>query len=200
MTPLYYFAAAVVGAPSAWWMTRLWRKLRVRSADTLSVRSDRETMFLHSTVPGKSSMKPACVVPSPHHPDWNMADSVFRDIADSQWLADAPSLTKDEAMSGGTYTFERTFHLPNEANIISAELRMLVDNWCTPTINGVEFVRKGGKVVEHIWDIRSRVKPGENVVTFDVVNNPGVEYLSDDDRWPEWNPYGFKYLIQISYR
>jgi hypothetical protein len=198
MEPLFYTAVAAV--PGAWWLTRAWRKLRSRNVEVLHIRSDRETRFLHATVSGKSGPKPAVAIPHPHHPDWDMADSVFKDIAESQWLADATSLTKDEAISGGTYTFERKFDVPQGASIVSAELVMLVDNWSVPTINGVEFVRKGGKVVEHIWDIKSRVTSGENTVTFDVINNPGVQYLSDDDRWPEWNPYGFKYLIRVGYR
>jgi hypothetical protein len=200
MRPLFYVVGVVAAVPGTWWMSRIWRKLRTHGVEMLHIRSDRETRFVHSTVPGKSGPKPASIVPTPHHPDWDMADSVFKDIADSQWLADSTSLTKEEAMTGGTYTFERTFTVPHEANIVSAELVMLVDNWCVPTLNGVEYIRKGGKVVEHIWDIKSRVQTGENTITFDIINNPGVEYLSDDDRWPEWNPYGFKYLIRIGYR
>lgn len=194
------YLAAVALIPSAVWMSRAWKRMRLRGVEQLLVRSDRETMFMHSTVAGKNSQKAASIVPAPHHPDWDMADSVFKDIAGSQWLADSTALTKEEALSGGTYTFERKFHVPLGAQIASAELVMLVDNWCTPSVNGTEFVRKGGKVVEHIWDIRSRVTPGENVISFDILNNPGVEYLSDDDRWPEWNPYGFKYLVRVGYR
>ena|SRR5438045_1038219 len=155
MRPLFYIAG-VVAVPGAWWLSRAWRKLRMRGVEMLHVRSDRETRFLHSSN-GKSGPKPAAIIPAPHHPDWDMADSVFKDLGGSQWLADGTALTKEEAMSGGTYTFERTFEIPQSANIVSAELVMLVDNWCVPSVNGVEFVRKGGKVVEHIWDIKSRV-------------------------------------------
>ena len=183
------------------WLTRLTEKLHPHETETLHIASDPETIFTKNHAPEDADhRKPAAVVPQPHHPDWVMADTIYHDLANSNWIADEMSLTLTEAIKGGKYTFERTFMLPDHIeDVVSAELLMLVDNWCTPTVNGRLLERKGGKIDLLEWDLSTTLQSGENHIAFVVENNPAVEALADDPRWTEWNPYGLKYLIRIQH-
>jgi len=183
------------------WLTRITEFLHPHQMETVFIGSDPETMFAHSTErEDRHHQKPAVIVPKPHHPDWVMADDVYKELAHCHWIADEQSITIEEAVSGGMYHFERKFMLPHELeNLVSAELLVLVDNWCRPTVNGHELERKGGSLELLTWDISSYLQSGENHVTFAVENNPAVPYLADDPRWKEWNPYGLKYLIRIQH-
>jgi hypothetical protein len=165
----------------------------------LRIASGPDTIFTHTTVAGKSvHHRPAALVPAPHHPDWEMADSVHQELVTSEWIAESIRCSPEEAMSGGLYTFEHEFDVPFDPNEIkSAELLAIVDNWCTPTLNETPLGRQGGKIDLFGWDVLHAIQQGRNKMTFVVENNPGVSYLTENANWPEWNPYGLKYLIRI---
>lgn len=184
------------------WLSRVAGRLRAQEGEMFYIESDPETMFTHTTVAGKSSQrKPSTLVPTPHHPDWDMADSIFKEFGNCKWIAESTACTHQEALSGGQYTFEREFDLPEDlSDVASAELLAMVDNWVTPTVNGNQMARKGGKIDKFEWDLKEFLKPGANVISFEVENNHAVAYLSDDPRWAEWNPYGLKYLIRIKHK
>jgi hypothetical protein len=183
------------------WLSRVSKILHPHEYETVLIGSDPETIFVHSpNVKDHHHRKPAVVVPKPYHPDWAMADKVNVDLANSHWIADESSITLEEAISGGQYHFERKFTLPHELeDLVSADLLVLVDNWCTPVVNGHRFDRKGGSLDLIKWDLGNALQSGENNIVFEVENNPAVSYLADDPRWKEWNPYGLKYLIRITH-
>jgi hypothetical protein len=188
------------------WLSRITEVLHPHQMETVYIGSDPETVFADSTVVEKHHhRKPAAVVPKPHHPEWEMADSIYTDLAKYHWIADEQSITQKEAVNGGKYIFERKFMLPHELeNLVSAELMVLVARWCRPTVNGHVMERKGGEVDLITWDLSNALQSGENHITFEV-EHEAVEWvagdpeLSQDPRWKEWNPYGLKYLIRVTH-
>ncbi len=193
-----FLSHGVVFAAGLAWLSKV-AHILPGSHEELRIASGPDTIFTHTTVPGKSiQRKPAAVVPAPHHPDWEMADMVHQQLASSEWVAESTRCTPDEAMSGGHYTFEHEFEIPYHPNEIkAAELLAIVDNWCTPTLNGTPLGRQGGQIDLFGWDVLHALQQGRNKMTFVVENNPGVSDLAEDTHWPEWNPYGLKYLIRI---
>ena len=167
--------------------------------EELKISSGPDTIFTHTNVPGKSNQRrPAAIVKGPHHPDWEMADMVHQVLASAEWIAESTACTPEEATTGGHYTFEHEFDVPfDPSQIKSAELLAVVDNWCSPTLNGTSLGRQGGTIDLFGWDIAHALQQGRNKMTFVVENNPGVSLFKEDSHWDQWNPYGLKYLIRI---
>jgi hypothetical protein len=188
------------------WLSRFTERLHPHQMETVYIGSDPETVFTDSTVHEKHHHgKPAAVVPKPHNPEWEMADTVYTDLAKYHWIADEQTISQKEAVNGGKYIFERKFLLPHELeNLVSAELLVLVARWCSPTVNGHVLERKGGEVDLLTWDLSNFLKSGENHISFEV-EHEAIDWVADDPklaedpRWKEWNPYGLKYLVRVTH-
>jgi hypothetical protein len=178
-------------------------RLKRVDVQVISIYSDPQTMFTGTTIQGKlSNRKTSIVVPPPHHSFWDTADTNFPILANAQWIADEERCTIHEAMSGGRYSFDRKFEVQTSLkSIVSAELIVVVDDFCTPILNGNRLDRKGGRFDLFRWDIKEHLLTAENIICFEIENSPGGDAQApgrlNNPKWPEWNPYGIKYLIEV---
>ena len=91
--------------------------------------------------------------------------------------------------------------------ILSAELLLLVDDYCELIVNGNRFDRVEGFHNLNRFDIGPKLQKNINRVQFvienrnaEAENNPNVNKGFYDAREKYlWNPYGFKYSIIIQY-
>ena len=173
---------------------------------SISIVSDEKTIFTGATA------KPALqininAVPAKIHPNWVRVDKKFPQLRDAKWIADREHITNDEAIDGGQYTFVREFEIPVDKNQIdSAEIYILVDNFCELRVNGTRIQRFEGFDKLHRISILNTIQKGRNVAMFVITNedftrynNPAHKQFYESDRQWEHNPYGFKYCIEIKY-
>lgn len=179
---------------------------KMLSPEILTIVSDEKTIFTGSNT---NRFLPSDVkaVPTQIHPSWKEADR-YSELRGATWIADRKNITNDEAIHGGQYTFVREFEIPFELNHVhSAEIFLVVDDFCELFINGNRLGRVEGFHALHRFDITKIIQKDKNRVQFVVENisaqldhDPNVNkgFYESKDKFL-WNPYGFKFSIVIQY-
>lgn len=192
---------------SAFWLTDARRNLR-SIFRICSIVSDEETIFVGSNT-GVLSVSNIKSVEALVHPLWEQFDRIFPELKDAKWVADRYTITNDEALKGGTYTFKREFELNFEITKLHlAEIYLLVDDFCELKVNGIRFKKVKGYESLHKFDITRTIRKGVNIIQF-IVENISAEEFNDPLKNPDFfksnkkylfNPYGLKFLINLEYR
>lgn len=192
---------------SAFWLTNARRNLR-GIFKSISFVSDEETMFVSSNVnlPLTKKIKSVEVLV---HPLWKQFDQNFSELSNAKWIADRYTITNEEALSGGAYIFKREFDLNFEiSRLHSAEIYLLVDDFCEINVNDIRFEKVHGYEELHRFDITKAVRKNKNIVQFIVENISAAEF-NDPKKNPDFfksdkkylfNPYGLKFVIILEYR
>lgn len=154
---------------------------------TLVLISGDETEFYNSQT---SSWQPATIC---------QMNDAWRSIKGSQWIWVRESVTLEEAKTGTQNQFRKKFYLPHGADksIIRSDLFVRSDDICRITVNDVGLNQEyGGSDYPDpfIIDIATFIKPGENIITFELIN-----FAKPDATSPEDNPTGLIYRIHIEY-
>ena len=183
------------------------KKLGMLSTQSLTFVSDEQTIFIGSNT-NKALPSNVKAVATQIHPAWHVADSLNPELRTATWIADRKTISNDEAVEGGQYTFARDFDVPFDlSRMRSAKLSLLVDDYCEVMVNETRFGRVEGFKSIHTFDIGKAVKKGINHVQFSVENmnfrvknNPNVDKAFFDSKEKGlMNPYGFKFSIVIEY-
>ncbi len=183
------------------------RRLGMLSPETLTIVSDEETIFIGSNT-NKALPSNVKSVPTQIHSLWKEADRKYPELKSATWIADRKNITNEEAVSGGQYTFAREFEIPFElSHMRSAEIYLLVDDFCELIVNKNRFEKLKGFQDLHRFDISRAVKKGTNRIqflieniSFEKYNDPNVskEFYESKEKFL-FNPYGFKFYIVIQY-
>lgn len=183
------------------------KKLGMLTPETLTIVSDEDTIFVGSNT-NKALPSNVKAVPTQIHGLWKEADDKYPEMRKATWIADRMHITNDEAIHGGQYTFVREFEFPFEfRRIRTAEISLLVDDYCELIFNGTRFEKVCGYDHLHKIDIATAVKKGKNRVQFVIENqraeksndpNVNKEFYESKEKY-RWNPYGFKFCISIEY-
>ena len=177
------------------------------TTESLTIASNEETIFIGSNT-NKALPSNIEAVPTQIHPAWKAFDRNYPELTNAIWIADRKNITTDEAIDGGQYTFARDFDVPFDlSRMRSAELCLLVDDFCEVMVNEIRFGRVAGFQDIHKFDISKAVKKGPNRVQFFVENidfhaknNPNTDRVFYESREKFlMNPYGFKFSIVIQY-
>ena len=198
----------VISCYLAWKQLIITRKLGMLSTQRLTIVSDEETIFIGSNT-NKALPSNVKAVATQIHPAWqNVGDRLNPELKTATWIADRKIISNDEAVEGGQYTFARDFDVPFDlSRMRSAELSLLVDDYCEVMVNETRFGRVEGFRVIHTFDISKAVKKGTNHVqfvvenmNFRVKNNPNTDraFFESEEKFL-MNPYGFKFSIIIEY-
>jgi hypothetical protein len=116
----------------------------------------------------------------------------------SKWISQSRTITMQEAVQGGRYNFERDFFLDNVANLKSAKLVYLVDDYLRISINGGDFVEvPGGFANLNVIDIKSHLRSGPNKIIFEVKNVSMDEGKLEGN--PSNNPFELVYYLRIAF-
>lgn len=183
------------------------RKLGMLTPKTLTIVSDEETIFIGSNT-NKALPSNVKAVPAQIHHFCKKADSRYPELRAATWIADRKTITNEEAIRGGQYTFVREFEIPFElSHMRSAEICLLVDNFCELIVNQTRFEKVEGFKNLHRFDISKTAQKGTNCVQFVIensnlqaLNNPNVNkgFYENKEKF-RYNPYGFKFCIVIQY-
>lgn len=192
---------------SAFWLTDAKKNLR-SIFKIISILSDEETIFVSSNTVISLPTNIKSVEASIHHL-WKQFDQKYSELEGAKWIADRPVITNEEALKGGLYTFSREFDFNFEmTQLHSAEICLLVDDFCELIVNGVRFERVQGYEELHRFDITKYIKKGKNIVQFIVENisaeefndpSKNIEFYKSDKKYL-FNPYGLKYSIILECR
>ncbi|MEZ4266204.1 MAG: MopE-related protein [Myxococcota bacterium] len=124
------------------------------------------------------------------HPAWEASSAR---LADSAWIWN--SFLVNDPLNDETQTFFRQVLIPSRARSIEALLHLSTDNSYKVWVNGtlvadapVEFNYVGIQTI----DISAQLVPGENSVTFEVMNMGGAPS-------PNLNPAGLIYELSVDY-
>lgn len=192
---------------SAFWLVDAKKNLR-SLFKIISILSDEETIFVRSNtvISSPTNIKS---VEALTHPLWKQFDHKCPELEGAKWIADRPTITNEEALKGGTYAFRREFDFNFEiTQLHSAEICLLVDDFCELIVNGTGFDIVHGYEELHRFDITKYIKKGKNIIQF-IVENISAEEFNDSSKNPEFykskdkylfNPYGLKYSIILEYR
>ncbi len=183
------------------------RKLGMLSPETLTIVSNEETIFIGSNT-NKALPSNVKAVPAQIHPLVKEADRKYPELRTATWIADRRNITNDEAIYGGQYTFVRKFEISFElSHMRSAEICLIVDDFCELIVNGTRFEKVEGYQNLHRFDISKVVQEGINHLQFVIenmdfhkLNDPNVNkgFYNSKEKFL-WNPYGFKFCIAIQY-
>ncbi len=192
---------------SAFWLADAKKNLRSIFKIT-SILSDEETIFVNSNT-AISLTTNIKSVETLIHPLWKKFDQKWPELEGTKWIADRQTITNEEALKGGIYTFTREFNFNSEiSQLHSAEICLLVDDFCELIVNSTRLVRVQGYEELHRFDITQYIKKGKNIVQF-IVENISAEKFNDPHKNPEFykstekylfNPYGLKYSIILENR
>lgn len=118
-------------------------------------------------------------------------------LANAQWLAHVTNVTKEEAINGGEYLFEKRFDLTGMPYEIKAvKIHVLVDDYLTVEVNGNHHSKKcEGWVKVSTIDAGKDIVKGPNTIRFHVHNAAFPPDRIEAD--PNANPYEFIYKIII---
>jgi len=183
------------------------QKLGMLSPETLTIVSDEETIFVGSNT-NKALPTHIKAVGAQIHPFWREGDRRYPELSAATWIADRKHITNDEAVSGGEYTFVREFEMPFDlGRLRSAEINLLVDDFCEVSVNETRFDKVEGFLDIHRFEISKAVQKGKNRVQFVVENrdfyadnDPNVKkaFYESKEKFLS-NPYGLKFSIVIQY-
>lgn len=192
---------------SAFWLADAKRHLR-SLFKIISILSDEETIFISSNtvIAPPTNIK---AVEASAHPLWKHFDQKYPELNGAKWIADRPTITNEEALKGGIYTFRREFDFDFEiAQLHSAEICLLVDDFCELIVNDIRFEKIRGYEELHRLDITRAIKRGKNITHFKIENisaeefndpEKNVEFFKSDKKYL-FNPYGLKFSIILEYR
>jgi len=192
-------------SPHSKWLNRTTKQLSLLTPKTLTIVSDEETLFVGSST---NKALPTYVNAVPTQTGWwKESDRKYPQLRKATWIADRPTITNEEALLGGQYTFVREFEVPFRLNKMrSAKIFLVVDDSCELAVNATRFPKVSGYIELHKFDITKAVKQGTNRVQFLIENVPGEQWDTKTNKefWESkdkflWNPYGFKYQIKIEY-
>ena len=129
----------------------------------------------------------------------------FNELLNSYWISHTKLISDDEAINGGNYLFQKKIRLSRVSLIDTAMIYFVVDNKCNISINANELGTYDGYDNLHAINIRDNLKNGENILDFNIYNDPGLvlstaKYSNKIGTKGELNPYGIKYLIRIIYK
>ena len=127
-------------------------------------------------------------------------NGTWRSLKGSQWVWIRDSVTVEEAQTGSQNRFRAKFALPDNGHthILRAELFVRCDDYCRVEVNDYGLLQKYGGATypdPFIIDIGNRVKPGENIIEFEVNN-----FAKPSATTPEDNPTGLIYRLHVEYR
>jgi hypothetical protein len=191
----------------AWKQSIISKKLGMLSPETLTIVSDEETIFIGSNT-NRALPSNVKAVATQIHPLWKEGDRRYSELRTATWIADRRNITNDEAVRGGQYTFLRESEMPFDlSHLRSAEICLLVDDFCEVSVNETRFGKVEGFRDIHRFDISRAVQKGKNRVQFVVENrdahadnDPNVNkgFYESTEKFL-WNPYGLKFCIIIQY-
>lgn len=192
---------------SAFWLANAKKNLK-SIFKIISIVSDEQTIFISTNV-ALSLPTNAKSVEALTHPLWIQFDNRYPELEGAKWIADRPAITNEEALKGGLYTFSREFDFNFEmTQLHSAEICLLVDDFCELIVNGNRFERVHGYEELHRFNVTKYIKKGKNTIQFIVENisaeefndpNKNMEFYKSDKKYL-FNPYGLKYTIILECR
>jgi hypothetical protein len=187
---------------------RVAKRVSIFDLPEIRVVSDGNTLFVGS--PTRPHLVTGqAVVQIPPHPTWLRYSRLFPELRGAEWIGDRIRITEEEAETGGQYKFERTFEFPHDVTkLVSAQLHILIDDYCDIAVNGMRLERSEGYFDLHSLDIRECIRNGENKVQFLVGNKSSnevlvpkyIESFRREGVMHFQNPYGFIFAISVKYR
>jgi tetratricopeptide (TPR) repeat protein len=191
---------------SAFWLNDAEKNL-ANLFEKISIVSDEKTFFIKTNI--ESIAINTSAVEAQVHFLWGQSDNRYPELEGAKWIADRPTITNEEALKGGTYVFCREFIIDFEVKQLrSAEICLLVDDFCQLEVNGFRFEKVRGYENIHKFDITKKIINGKNVVHFIVENisaekfnrpDKNLDFYKSDKKY-NFNPYGLKYAISVDYR
>ncbi|HLO61102.1 MAG TPA: hypothetical protein VK179_20295 [Bacteroidales bacterium] len=127
----------------------------------------------------------------------------FPELSSSKWICHTKLITDEEATKGGSYSFEKEFHIDYNIELIEEALfSLVVDDLCLVALNCNIIGNFAGYLKLNQVNIKNFIKKGSNKLRFDITNNTGLVLDSDQynnyiNRKGELNPYGIKYILRI---
>jgi hypothetical protein len=148
------------------------------------VKSDNATMY-DTTGSGDYANATTCWT----HPAW------AKITIPGNWIWHSYYVTQQEALSGGSTTFQRDFEIPGCPSV--GNIHITTDNSFTLYVNGHLAGSGNDWQTDYGFDISQYLQGGQNTVRIEAVNDPSPENPPSSD--PTANPAGVIYSASIDY-